>query len=311
MRIFLVGWFLISSSLISPSLAAETRSPVVERGGDQFGRRLELTINDVPFHFRVVVPGRFQMGSPDDERGRYDDELRHEVTLSREFAVGQYEVTQAQWRAVMGEMPAIYGQTVTRPSRGPEAEVDNGERDKKTVQPQERFSAEGIVPIVFVSWDDCQTFCDRFSANLSGWRVRLPTEAEWEYACRAGTASALNDGNEIVSTRAEDKRLDRLAWYQEGGTRTLKPVGGKLPNAWGLYDMHGNAAEWCADYYGPYEDGAATDPQGPPQGKFRVIRGGNVDLNAEDCRSAWRMWRPADDRHKSIGFRIVLEKVAP
>ena len=311
MRSLFVSLLLLFSYYAETTFAADKNPPPVVSGQDRFGRRLELTLNDVPFHFRVVAPGRFAMGSPANERGRYDDEVRHEVTLTREFAVGQYEVTQAQWRAVMGGLPAIYNETVAGPSRGPDGEVDNGERAKKVVQPKELISSQGNTPIVFVSWDDCRKFCDRLNANLSGWRVRLPTEAEWEYACRAGTTSAMNDGGSLKSTNAEDKTLSRLAWYQEGGDRTLRPVGGKLPNAWGLFDMHGNAAEWCADYYGPYEPREVTDPQGPPQGAYRVRRGGSYDLNAEDCRSAWRMARPADERHKAIGFRIVLEPSNP
>jgi formylglycine-generating enzyme required for sulfatase activity len=311
MRVFFIGWLLLSSCFVERVIAAGKNPPSVVSEQDRFGRRLELTLNDVPFHFRVVGPGRFSMGSPDDERGRYDDEVRHGVTLTREYAIGQYEVTQAQWTAVMRGLPAIYAETVAGPSRGPGGEVDNGERAKKVVQPKELISTRGNTPIVFVSYDDCRKFCDRLNASLSGWRVRLPTEAEWEYACRAGTESALNDGGSLKSTNAEDKTLDRLAWYQEGGDRTLRPVGGKLPNVWGLFDMHGNAAEWCADYYGPYEAREARDPQGPQQGANSVIRGGSYDLNAEDCRSAWRIGRPADERHKAIGFRIVLEPSNP
>lgn len=289
-------------------LRAEDRTFAVEQGSDAVGAWFDLKLGKATMRLREIPAGTFWMGSPEKENGRHDDELRHRVTLGHSFAIGQHEVTQTQWKAVMGGLPSG---TVKGAPRGPEDEVDNNERAKKVVQPKDLISTKGDVPVVFVSWDDCQTFCERINAGLSGWRVRLPTEAEWEYACRAGTESALNDGSSIKSTRAEDKALNRLAWYQEGGDRTLRPVGGRRPNAWGLFDMHGNAAEWCHDWYGPYEAREQTDPRGPERGTQRVIRGGSYDLNAEDCRSAWRFWREPHDRHQAIGLRMVLEKLKP
>ncbi|MBL8798202.1 MAG: formylglycine-generating enzyme family protein [Planctomycetia bacterium] len=283
----------------------------VAEGKDQIGRWYELRLGSATMRLRDAPAGTFWMGSPEKEVGRHADELRHRVTLSRAFAIGQHEVTQAQWKAAMGGLPRIYSGTVKGPPSGPDDEVDNNERATKVVQPKDLISTKGDVPIVFVSWDDCQAFCKRVNAGLSGWRVRLPTEAEWEYACRAGTDSAYNDGSSVKSARAEDRNLNSLAWYQEGGDRTLRPVGGRKPNAWGLYDMHGNACEWCQDYYGPYEARDQADPRGPDKGKFRVIRGGSYDLNAEDCRSAWRMWREAGEQHKAIGLRLVLERINP
>jgi formylglycine-generating enzyme required for sulfatase activity len=283
----------------------------VTTGSDKLGRWCDLQLGSATMRLRELPAGTFWMGSPETEVGRYSDESRHQVTLSRSFAIGQFEVTQAEWKAAMGSLPKVYSGTIKGPSRGPDEEVDNNERATKVVQPKDVISTKGDVPIVFVSWEDCQAFCNRVNAGLTGWRVRLSTEAEWEYACRAGTETAFNNGRSVKSPRAEDKNLDPLAWYQEGGDRTLKPVGRKQPNAWGLFDMHGNASEWCADYLGPYDDRPVTDPRGPDRGEFRVIRGGSIDLNSEDCRSAWRMGRDANEQHKAIGFRLVLQRSEP
>ena len=308
MRMIAIALFVLVSCR---DLRAADPEYSVASGSDELGRWYDLHLGAATMRLRAVPAGTFWMGSPEQELGRYADEVRHRVTLSRGFAIGQYEVTQAQWRAAMGSLPRIYSGTVQGPSRGPDAEVDNDEKVTKVVQPKDLITAKGDAPIVFISWTDCQEFCKRVNGRLSGWRVRLPTEAEWEYACRARTESAYNDGSSVKSTRAEDKNLNPLAWYQEGGDRTLRPVGGRKPNAWGLYDMHGNACEWCQDFYAPSEAREQTDPRGPDKGKFRVIRGGSYDLNAEDCRSAWRMWREDGDRHKAIGLRLVLEKINP
>jgi formylglycine-generating enzyme required for sulfatase activity len=155
------------------------------------------------------------------------------------------------------------------------------------------------LPIESVSWNDAQEFCKKVSAK-TGQTVRLPTEAEWEYACRAGTTTAYYSGD----TEAD---LGRAAWYGANINGSTHPVGQKEPNAWGLYDMHGNVWEWCQDYwYEEYEAGAATDPQGPDTGTSRVLRGGFWLANPWFCRSAFRsVWAPGR-RDGSFGFRVVL-----
>jgi formylglycine-generating enzyme required for sulfatase activity len=152
-----------------------------------------------------------------------------------------------------------------------------------------------------VSWDDCQAFLKKFGAG-----ARLPTEAEWEYACRAGTTTALNNGKKLTSTEGQCPNLDEVAWYDKNSGGKTHPVGQKQPNAWGLYDMHGNVWEWCADWYGAYPTGAATDPQGSQTGSFRVLRGGSWYYFAYNCRVAYRYFNRPALRNLHYGFRAVL-----
>ena len=206
----------------------------------------------------VYVPaGSFQMGSPETEAGRYADETLHRVTLTRGFYMGKMEVTQEQWVQVTGMNPAK--------GKGADLPVEN------------------------VSWNDCQAFFWKAGNGL-----RLPTEAEWEYACRAGTTGAF----------AGD--LAQMAWSADNSANVTHPVGRLLPNAWGLYDMHGNVAEWCADLIGPYPKGAVTDPPGPPAGSLRVDRGGG-GLNGDgNCRSAYRSDHDPSYSNGFLGFRVVF-----
>ncbi|MCI0389645.1 MAG: SUMF1/EgtB/PvdO family nonheme iron enzyme [Acidobacteria bacterium] len=216
----------------------------------------------------VLVPGgSFLMGSPESENGHSDKEKpRHSVTL-RDFHIGKYEVTQAQWRAVMGGNPSHF--------KGDDLPVEN------------------------VSWNDAKDFCRRLS-EMTGAKYRLPTEAEWEYACRAKTDSAYAGA------------LDAMAWY--GNILDVKtyPVGRKQPNAFGIYDMHGNVWEWCEDdWHKSYEnapsDGSAWVDQ-PKRGAYRVVRGGDWNDNAVKCRSANRSADAPGNRLAAfLGFRIVKE----
>jgi formylglycine-generating enzyme required for sulfatase activity len=167
-------------------------------------------------------------------------------------------------------------------------------------------------PVEVVSWDDAQEFCKKLSAT-SGKTVRLPTEAEWEYACRAGTTTAYYFGD-------DDKDLAGYAWFGDKPTvagcqpansnGVSHPVGEKKPNAWGLYDLYGNVWEWCQDWYGPYQAGAVTDPQGPAQGTERVVRGGAWYDNSITCRSAFRHHYIPTRRGGNLGFRVVVGAAA-
>jgi formylglycine-generating enzyme required for sulfatase activity len=152
-----------------------------------------------------------------------------------------------------------------------------------------------------VSWEDATEFCKKASER-TGSVVRLPTEAEWEFACRAGTETTYN-------TCDDEADLDKAAWYDGNSKNTTHPVGQKAANAWGAYDMHGNAWEWCADWYEAYKPGAVVDPQGPPEGQFRVLRGASWGCSAGGCRSAARGGYAPIVRYGSIGFRVVVEEL--
>jgi len=225
----------------------------------------------------VLIPaGSFMMGSPSGEQDRDDDEKQHKVTLTNDFYIGKYEVTQAQWQAVMGNNPSYF--------KG------------------------ANLPVEQVSWDDCQEFIKKIN-ELTNLRIngfRLPTEAEWEYACRAGTLTPFHYGNSLSSSQAN---FDGNYPYNtsEGIYRKKPlPVGSFSPNAWGLYDMHGNVWEWCQDWYGEYPSGSVTNPTGANSGSHRVLRGGGWNSGARICRSAFRLNLSPDNRDNGLGLRLCL-----
>jgi formylglycine-generating enzyme required for sulfatase activity len=217
----------------------------------------------------VLIPaGKFMMGSPDSELDRAKNEgPQHEVTISKPFYMGMTEVTQAQYEAVMAKNPS--------------------------------FLRAPANPVERVSWDDAVAFCRRLSAKTSK-TFRLPTEAEWEYACRAGGKTRFSFGD-------SDSALGDYAWWQGNSGGHTYPVGLKKPNPWGLYDMTGNVTEWCADWYGSYSDKASTDPQGPRSGSNCVLRGGSYALKtADQGRSAHRHNEDPASRYINAGFRCVM-----
>ncbi len=198
-------------------------------------------------------PGTFTMGSP---AGEDNEKPPHPTTLTKGFWMGKTEVTQAQWKSVMGSNPSS--------KKGDDRPVEN------------------------VSWNDCQAFCKDTG-------LQLPTEAQWEYACRAGsTGPYAGTGN-----------LDEMGWHGGNGGWGAHPVGTKRPNAWGLSDMHGNVWEWCADAYGNYPAGAVVDPQGPPSGLSRVLRGGCWNDHADACTSSARGRTGPSSENFRCGFRLV------
>ena len=228
-----------------------------------------LLPGNVPLEMIYVASGSFDMGSPIEEIGRCDDELLHQVNLTRGFWLGKYPVTQRQWECVMGYNLSHF--------KG----FDN--------------------PVEMVSWNDCQKFIAKCNQELQkefGGEVRLPTEAEWEYACRAGSRGAYGGTG----------KLDDMGWYDNtffGFGLKTKEVGLKSSNAWGFYDMHGNVWEWCQDWYGAYSTGEVTNPIGPASGDGRVLRGGGWCVGARSCRSAYRGWyRPGYPCNDS-GFRLA------
>jgi formylglycine-generating enzyme required for sulfatase activity len=226
--------------------------------------------------FVWVPAGCFQMGSPPNEEGRYSDEGSvHEVCVDG-FWVGKYEVTQAQWQKVIGTNPAYF----------------KGENN----------------PVERVSWDDAQEFITKLNQmaqsvetlHVTSLQYRLPTEAEWEYACRAGTQTAYSFGN-------NPDRLGEYAWYGKNSGGKTHPVGQLKPNAFGLYDMHGNVWELCEDRYdwNYYANSPPKNPRGSSSGRYRLNRGGGWNSFAGGCRSAFRGNNGPDYRSRDLGFRLV------
>jgi len=233
--------------------------------------------NDLGMTFVRIPAGTFMMGSPEDELGAYSTEWpRHQVTLTNDFYMMTTEVTQAQWEAVMGSNPSYFDE------------------------------CGGNCPVEKVSWHDVQDFIAALNARDS--RIyRLPTEAEWEYAARAGTTTAFYNGN-ITQESCDpiDPNLDAIGWYCGNSGSTTHAVAQKQPNAWGLYDMSGNVWEWCQDWHGAYPDNASVDPGGPSDASYRVIRGGSWYDLARYCRSASRLRSYPTGRSYDVGFRLAL-----
>jgi formylglycine-generating enzyme required for sulfatase activity len=241
-------------------------------GGDQVD---DARIREVVFPGKVKMEllrcpsGTFSMGSPAGEANRDPDETQHQVTLTKAFWLGKTEVTQAQWAALMGNHSSWF--------TGSDLPVEN------------------------VSWDDAVSFCRKLTVYdaksiPAGYEYRLPAEAEWEYACRAGSAGPY----------AGSGLLDDQGWYDANSGKQIRPVASKQPNAWGLYDMHGNVWEWCQDWYGDYPTVAVTDPAGPEQGAIRVFRGGCWTRGAGNCRAGNRGGSGRDYRCNILGFRVAL-----
>ncbi|MFM7115641.1 MAG: formylglycine-generating enzyme family protein, partial [Planctomycetota bacterium] len=229
--------------------------------GVGFGQEVtvELT-NSIGMKLVLIPKGTFMMGSPESEEGRDADEVQHEVTLSNDFFLGVTEVTQAQYQKVMGENPSNFqGYSV------------NGDRSNH--------------PVERISWEDAIAFCKVLSElaeeKKAGRVYRLPTEAEWEYASRAGSNTEFSFGDEAEA-------LSQHGWFDTNSNSQTHPVESKKPNAFGLFDMYGNVNEWCSDWYGDYPKGAVSDPPGSTKGSRRVARGGSWLDKAEDCRSADR-----------------------
>jgi formylglycine-generating enzyme required for sulfatase activity len=234
--------------------------------------------NTIGMKLKEIRAGTFTMGSPGNEVGRQDDEHQHKVTISKSFYMQTTEVTQEQWRAVMA----------TEPWKG-----------RNHVKEGPNYAAS------YVSWDDAVAYCKKLSEKESK-TYRLPTEAEWEYACRAGTESIWNFGD-------DEKIFGDYAWYDKNagdiGEKYAHQVRQKKANAFGLYDMHGNVYEWCHDYFEEdyYKQSPAQDPTGPVTGSFRVFRGGSWGGNTRYTRSAHRHGLDADYRGSNDGFRLVRE----
>ena len=235
--------------------------------------------NSIGMEFANIPAGKFLMGSPATEKERSPNETQHEVTLTQGFWMGVYEVTQAQYEQVMGKNPSEF--------KG------------------------ATLPVETVCYKDALAFCKKLSdlpaEKAAGRKYRLPTEAEWEYCCRAGTSTPFHFGNELNGTQANCDGNNPYGTTKKGPyLEKTSPVGSYPANAWGLYDMHGNVWEWCQDWYGDYPKQSVTDPRGPEVGSICVLRGGGWSFVAAFCRSARRSGFVPSDRISWRGFRLAL-----
>jgi len=266
-----LSFFLIIAIVLSCNFFindALSQTPTVEK--------IVILPGDVPLHLVKIRCGSFFMGSQSSEKDMAPDEAPlHRVTISREFYLGKYEITQSQWKALMGENPSVF----------------------------HNFNFSGNHPVEMVSWEDAQTFLQKLNELGPGF-FRLPTESEWEYCCRAGTQSRFP-----WSDDPDYKLLSEYAWFYSRAEGKSHPVGQKKPNDWGLYDMHGNVWEWCGDWFDNFSGDPVTDPPGALSGTGRIIRGGSWFNEPEALRSANRHRHPTDSRQTNIGIRIVwIEK---
>ena len=267
---------VITISAVSPSKAsAELSTSVV----DGVGKTIWIEgSNNVQAGFAWIKPGIFSMGSPQSEVDRDNIEgPQTRVTITRGFWMGIHEVTQKEFSSVMGSNPS-------------------------------QFKGD-LLPVEQVIWYDATNYCAKLTVKgrhagqlPMGSVFRLPTEAEWEYACRAGTKTRFSQGDDPGYVN-----LGKFAWYRANSGNQTHSVGQKLPNEWGLYDMYGNVYEWCSSWYGVYPGGSVVDPKGPPSGAYRAMRGGSWLYFGGDCRSASRgNYDPSDGLDDFFGFRVVL-----
>ncbi len=252
----------VGAAVVLVALLAKKKEPAPEEKESIYANGV-LTVKGVRYELARIYAGEFQMGSDASFAYGYEKPV-HAVRISRDFWLGKTEVTQALWMAVMGSNPSW--------NKG-------GEN----------------YPVEFVAWNDCQTFIQTLNQMVGGSAFRLPSEAEWEYACRAGT----------TGDRYGD--IDLVAWYSGNSGNTIHPVGQKQPNPWGLFDMLGNAFEWCQDWFDEayYQNSPLSDPPGPSTGAQRVLRGGCFGFFAEFIRSAFRYHDDPTTRNLNFGFRLA------
>jgi formylglycine-generating enzyme required for sulfatase activity len=242
----------------------------------------KFVTNSIGMKLVLIPAGEFMMGSADSEKTAFDDEKpRHRVRITKPFYLGACPVTQSQYKQVLGFNPSWY----QKPGIG-ERSIGN--------EVTSSFPVEGL------SWDYAMRFCGELS-DKENKHYMLPTEAQWEYACRAGSETRFCYGD-------DEGRLGEYAWYRPNSGDRPRPVGQKRPNAWGLFDMHGHVWEWCADWYGEgyYRISPVDDPTGPVQGKRRVVRGGCYDSVPKFCRSAVR-FSELSNTSSMLGFRVCLD----
>jgi formylglycine-generating enzyme required for sulfatase activity len=294
------GWSVLTNLVLTSSQAL-VYDTTIRPGTPRFYRTLAWAgpLPTVNSNWVWIPPGQFLMGSPTTEQDRNSDEGPQTlVTLSRGFYMCKYLVTQSEYLAIMGNNPSYFAGDTNR-------------------------------PVEACGWSNATTYCGQLTLLESqagrlpaGWTYRLPTEAEWEYACRAGTTTRFSYGDDPGYTN-----LTHYAWYDANSYSTNQPpgtfyfvvgryytthaVGQKLPNPWGLYDMHGDVSEWCLDWFGFYPGGAVLDPQGPLMGDERVLRSGSWLDDPYALRSAFRYSAPPDNLSGLYGFRVILAVTQP
>jgi formylglycine-generating enzyme len=282
-RILVLG-FLLFATGVTPALAQPKDAPKEapkETPKEAPKQSSNYFTNSIGMKFVWINPGTFVMGSPKQEKDRNVLETQHTVKLTRGFYMEAYPVTQDQWHDVMAS-------EYSRPVEGFDMVVPS------------RFQGEKKLPVEMVSWNDCQAFIGKLRKKEKR-AYRLPTEAEWEYACRAGSTTPFNVGETISTSQAN------FAGYGNGNRKKTLPVGSFPPNAWGLYDMHGNVAQWCQDRFAKYPSTAVVDPQGPDKGGNHIVRGGSWEDASGRLRSAARGWESEGSRGTgTYGFRVCF-----
>jgi formylglycine-generating enzyme required for sulfatase activity len=250
----------------------------------------EAITNTIGMKLRLIPAGKFRMGSPKDEDGRGVNEQQHDVEITKSFYMGVYAVTRGQFRLFVQD---------ERYHGGKKYQTEAEKAGSTYTWQNPGFAQTDDHPVGNVSWKEAVAFCGWLSQK-EGKKYRLPTEAEWEYGCRAGTTTRFYFGDDVA-------QLKDYAWYRKNSDNRTHPVGEKKANAWNLYDIHGNVWQWCQDYYAEnyYKDSPRQDPQGPDAGAFRVVRGGSFDSEPRDCRSANRIWSVPAYRLNDLGFRVV------
>jgi sulfatase modifying factor 1 len=310
------GLSALAIIVITPMSAAAQRGPDNLPRVAAPGDAKEWT-NSIGMKFVRIEPGKFMMGTPENEPGRYPNERLHEVRITRAYLLGKYEVTRDQFRVFINDPgyntdAETQGFALLWTGKGWEKRSGGSWRDVGFEQTDDH-------PVVSMSWNDAVAFV-RWLSRKERRQYRLPTEAEWEFACRAGTQTAYpwgdnpDDGGGFANAADQNARrrvpnyVTAFRW--DDGFVYTAPVGRFKPNPWGLFDMVGNALEWCSDYYGPYPAGETLDPKGPAQGDqngSRVLRGGSWTNRPLDIRTGFRHWHAANYQLNVIGFRLALD----
>jgi len=321
MTVIGAAWWVLAAGADGPST-----QPATQPSSAPTHDAKELTLdlgNKVTMKLVQIPAGKFMMGSPETEKDRDKDEVQHEVTISKPFYMGVTHVTVDQFAAFVTD--SGYKTDAEKDGWSVGFEVKDGkiivEKMNGCSWRNPSFDQKGDHPVVQVSWNDAKAFCDWLSKK-SGKTVVLPTEAQWEYACRAGTRTAYPWGDDPDDGRGwancTDQSLkkklpnepDKVKFFSwDDGFVFTSPVGSFKPNAFGLYDMIGNAGEWCSDWYDKdyYANANNVDPQGPGSGSSRVLRGGSWGCGPQFCRSASRDWLTPDVRRFNVGFRVSVD----